>query len=299
MALKFYWVNENLEPLDGIEVYYSNSPTGPFVLRDTVDGGQEFYEDEQIPRNTIGYYKLISISGGFKTESAVRAFGYFPAGTGPGFSEILRGGWGFGYMGEIPTADLPGYAELRTKIALQPSTAGAANAKFHKWSVGNKIVFIPELPYNEGAIYSSASQCRLALGADPASGITIQRGDNLYGWRYPYATTKATAASLTDGSFVIGAGGMVSTTDATFPNSEVAALYASFQNITGFHKERFLDILPVANTAYLLSNTYFRSAGTDYNIAVTPMNIPTASLAYFANVGTGVNMWPILELLLD
>lgn len=243
-------------------------------------------DNTTVARNTVTWYKLVSIINSQRKESVPFCLGYFPD-SGPGANALIRGTWEFGYFGEVPATNMPGFSDIETATGATKGTDSPI--VFHKWVVNGKIIFIPDVPYSQALTLQNFGKLSWPANGTVSDGVTVDKGAYRFSPRLPFATTLRTTAPAV----------METAGSAEQRVSEVAALLATIGNYdttnSNFSKYKFSDLQsPAPANGYFVTGSWMSGGSVPYLCSLAN---PAVIYTQAPGVGFARMFWPVLEMI--
>ncbi|EJI5696474.1 hypothetical protein NFI00_000177 [Salmonella enterica] len=284
MSITINFRNRNIDALDEIRIYRTESRDVPATLIATLTNDKVFYKDTTALYNRLYYYQTGAVYQGIENRSTLfPAMSFRNDDSGPGPKTFLRGNHEFGLMGEVDLVELPTFDAVASASAVARNVS-TSPTKALKWCINGKIIYTFNAPYHSGISKDNLKKLFIAANKE-SEYFSIGFGAYNFKVRPPFATTLRGA--------IVGTG-------ETYPlawtpdvqNSECGAILRSYLSTAAIKAgEQVMDLTPTP-AGGLWTNTYY--------------DLNTYYMFYFdgntsavrASSGTAP-FYPVYELLLD
>ena len=188
MSIIVNFTNRNIDALDSIRIYRTESRSEPATLIATIANDKVSYEDKTASYNRLYYYQTGAVFNGVENRSALfPAMSFRNNDSGPGPQTFLRGNHEFGLFGQVDYALLPSYGAIASISGVARNNATDPTVVL-KWCVNGKIIYTFNIPYHS-AISKDNLKTLFVPPNKESQVFTISLGQYTYKVRPPFATT--------------------------------------------------------------------------------------------------------------
>ena len=187
MSITINFSNRNIDALDSIRIYRTESRVLPPTLIATITNDKVSYTDDTAVYNRLYFYQTGAVLNGFENLSPLfPAMAFRDNDSGPGPTALIRGDHEFGLFGETDYSLLPSYDAVASTSGVPRS--GTIPTKVLKWCVNGKVIYTFDTAYHTAI--SKDNLKKLFVAANKESEVfSIALGQYNYKVRPPFATT--------------------------------------------------------------------------------------------------------------